>query len=53
VCKISAEVKALRYRATKSVVFVASLSDMPVQTPLFGRETRRYVGRDGAFENVL
>jgi hypothetical protein len=38
VCKISAEVKVSVYRATKNVVSAASLPDMPVETPLFGRD---------------
>jgi hypothetical protein len=32
----------------KEAVFAASLTDMPVETPLFGRVRCRYVGRDAA-----
>ena len=45
--QISAEVN-VSDRATIEIVSAASLPDMPVETPLFGRDRCRYVGRDAA-----
>jgi hypothetical protein len=48
VCKISADVKVSEIQGDEKVAFAASLPDMPVETPLFGRDRCRYVGRDAA-----
>jgi len=52
--KISEKCKSSRYRATKKkVVFAASLSDLPVEMPRFGRERCHYVGRDATIWKYL
>jgi hypothetical protein len=40
--------KASEIKCKKKVVLAASLPDMTVETPLFGRDRCRYAGRDVA-----